>query len=799
MRNIHMIGNTHFDPVWLWKWDEGMLSIHSTFRSALDRISENNEFIYSFACPPVFEWIKQIDPEMYEEIKIRIKEERWELCEGWWLQPDCFSACGESYARQSLYGQRYLKEHFGKYADTVFNVDSFGHNSAIPQILQKSHISFYCMCRPENHHFQIESPYFQWMSKDGSSVQTFRIGQNSEIYNKDMIEAVNKAEEKIQNATHDEMMVYGVTNHGGAPTKKAISDIFILNKEKAYDVYFSSVTDYFKSQAKPDVTVTGEMLTKDFGPYTNNHLVKKRNRIAEYAMMNAEKAMIIAKHILDIAYKKKEITDCWKDIMFNQFHDILGGASIKDAYTDAYNQQGRAIFTANELMHSALQSMTKKMKMPGENPNIPWNVVVWNLNCVDYDGYIEAEIQWLHEFDAYFKGILLEDEYGEKYPTQILLEKSVIPGFRSRFIFKAKVPSIGYKIFRVVKTEEKVCSIKNNSMKKINTDAYEVTFDKINGVIESIFLKKLGKEFKEILRPECYEDKGDTWCFNISRYGKKLEDFHLLKFEVTEEGCMQTTVKVTYQFRNSFLYLYYVFYDENYIDVKYVVNWNESHIVLKLVSDTGYSDLIVSSPFSTEKRSDYDGDMPMGEWVSMYDKEGGISFIADSLFSYSKKGSIIGFSVLRSCIYGDLRIGEINLDRDYSIMEQGLCEGRIRIVFYSGKPFKNQIQNMAIAFNNMPIVMCEANHNGIFSSSGSYMAVSAQSVAVSAMKECETDTSDILRLYEFAGKKQTVDIHYFDNDFSIPFNPYEIKTINLNDVVQDIEEVFITEDHIIQG
>ena len=105
LKNILMIGNTHFDPVWTWKWEEAMLSIHSTFQSALDRMEEDEEFIYSFATPPVFEWIKKIDPEMFDKIKKRVEEGRWELCEGWWVQPDCYSACGESYARQSLYGQ----------------------------------------------------------------------------------------------------------------------------------------------------------------------------------------------------------------------------------------------------------------------------------------------------------------------------------------------------------------------------------------------------------------------------------------------------------------------------------------------------------------------------------------------------------------------------------------------------------------------------------------------------------------------------------------------------------------------
>ena len=74
MKKVHMIGNTHFDPVWLWKWDEAMSSITATFRSALMRMKEYPEFKYSFATPPVFEWIKNTSPELFEEIKEKVYE-----------------------------------------------------------------------------------------------------------------------------------------------------------------------------------------------------------------------------------------------------------------------------------------------------------------------------------------------------------------------------------------------------------------------------------------------------------------------------------------------------------------------------------------------------------------------------------------------------------------------------------------------------------------------------------------------------------------------------------------------------
>src|ERR1039458_4304401 len=147
---IHMVGTTHFDPVWLWTWDEAMASIRSTFRSALARIEEEPRLIYSYSCPSVFEWVRQSDPDLFGEIQRRVREGRWNLVEGWWLEPDCNCAAGESYARHGLYGQRYLQRTFGRGTHGGFNTDSFGHNLMLPQILKKSGIDFYVFGRPSD-------------------------------------------------------------------------------------------------------------------------------------------------------------------------------------------------------------------------------------------------------------------------------------------------------------------------------------------------------------------------------------------------------------------------------------------------------------------------------------------------------------------------------------------------------------------------------------------------------------------------------------------------------------------------
>ena len=792
MKNIYMIGNTHFDPVWTWTWEEGLTSIHSTFRSALDRLKEDKDCIYSFSSPPVFEWLEIVDPQMLEEIKERVKEGRWEISEGWWTQPDCFSASGEGYARQSLYGQLYLKKTFGEYAKIVYDIDSFGHNSQSPQILKKSHMEYYCMYRPEKNFRPLKSPYFTWEGKDKTCIKAFCAGRYSSIYNKDIYQNVAEAESLMKDAECDEMMIYGITNHGGAPTKKAIADIHAIAAEKDYEVKFSSIEGYFKAQGEPKYIESGEFLTDNFGPYVDDRKVKTLNRLAEYAVTNAEKVSLITEKLLGIPYNAEKLARCWKDILFNHFHDTLGGASTKEVYRDAYRQLDRAIFTSSEIVNLNLLALTKKIKTPGKNPENPWNLAVWNLNEIAYDGYLEGEVQWLHEFPAYTDGIVLEDDQGKRYPCQTINEKSAIKGFRSRVLFKAQIPAMGYKLFKVIQEGAGVQPVVHSN--NVETDVFKIEINEKTGLIDKIIDKTTGKEYHSLLTPQCFVDEADSECFNTQTYGEALEPFKIESLETIESGLLRTTLKAVFSFRRSLLTLYYVFYkDTDYFDVKYVVNWNEKHIVFKLLMKTNYQKLMVASPFASEERPDYPTDRPTGEWLSVYGDDGAVSLAFDSTFAYNKEGTTVGLSILRSCIYGDYRFDDSAIpERDYDIMEQGIGEGRIRFIIHSGDRITRGVVNEARLFNNAPIVLCEPNHDGVYPAEGSYASIIGDSVSVSAVKKAENGDGDIVRIVELAGREQKAVFNFFDMKFDVDLKPYEIKTLKIKD--GKAREVYITED-----
>ncbi len=765
MGNLYMTGNTHFDPVWLWRWDEAMASIRATFRSALDRMNENPDFYYTFATPPVFEWIKKTDPEMFEEIKQRVKEGRWDISEGFWVQPDCFSATGESYARQGLYGQRYLKENFGKTTEVVFNVDSFGHPASFPQILNKCGIKYYCFVRPEKHHIELELPLFKWTGIDGSSLSAFR-------YEDAYIGDIKERMENLHKYPIDVMGLYGVTDHGGAPTKH---DIKVIH-ETDY-AHLSDVPSYFENN-KPTWEYKGELLTGDFGVYANQPRVKKLNRTAEYALLNAEKTCVFSGR----NYQEK-LSERWKDVLFNQFHDILGGASIKDAYIDSNNLNGGAISDAEMIMHTNLQFISKDINTPGKNGENEWNVVLWNLNGFDFDGYVEAEAQWAHEFEWYDKGITLRDEKGDAVKCQIMREKSVVPQFRSRFLFKAKIPAFGYKTYAVVKDNEDIVTNKIENPYKIKTNCLEAEISEKDGGIKYVKSLKSGNIlYKNIMRLCTYFDDGDTWAFNIEDYGEELKPFEIDNVFVEESGELRTVIKLVLKYESSIAEIWYDFYNnEEYFDVRYRINWNEKHTVVKLVSEISDMKHIASTPYGSVERAGALGDRPMGEWLKTSD----FSVASNSVFAYSIKDNELGLTLFRNAIFGDFRLGGLDYSVDYDIMDIGVNEGLVRI----GKNCDEE--KLGTALNNPPVVILEGNHQGRLSPCDSYIKWGAEHTKVTVLKYSEDSDKIIIRMCEYRGEKEKFEFELMGNSFKAELLPYEIKTFEVTE--NNIKEINITE------
>ena len=331
MKLLHMIGNAHIDPVWLWQWPEGYQEVRATFQSAIDRLEEYPDFVFTSDSVVFFQWVEETDPALFERVRERIADGRWQVIGGWWLEPDCNIPAGESYVRQALYGQRYLQDRFGIAATTGANLDSFGHNATIPQLLRGAGMDSYVFLRPGPNEKELEGPVFWWESPDGSRVLAYRIPHEYCAPRDDLGGHLEKALAELPDDQEELMVFYGVGNHGGGPTKANLESIARLNRGgELPPLELSSVRSYFDSvSGNGDLPVLrGELQHHSAGCYTTHSPIKRWNRRAENLLLRAEKWSAVADRLGAQGYAREELTEAWKLLLFNQFHDTLAGTSI---------------------------------------------------------------------------------------------------------------------------------------------------------------------------------------------------------------------------------------------------------------------------------------------------------------------------------------------------------------------------------------------------------------------------------------------------------------------------------------
>ncbi|HXW79141.1 MAG TPA: hypothetical protein VEJ84_06560 [Acidimicrobiales bacterium] len=224
-RVLYMIGNAHIDPVWLWQWQEGLHQVRATFSAALELMEQYDDFVFTCDSVAYLEWVERVDPDLFQRVTQRVGQGRFVVVGGWWIEPDCNLPNGESFVRQALYGQRFLRDHFRQPATVGCNVDPFGHAATLPQLLSKAGISSYVFLRPQPKEKTLPGELFWWASPDGSRVLAYRIPYAYCSPGTDLAAFIEKALERAEPDLDELMVFYGVGNHGGGPTRENLASI----------------------------------------------------------------------------------------------------------------------------------------------------------------------------------------------------------------------------------------------------------------------------------------------------------------------------------------------------------------------------------------------------------------------------------------------------------------------------------------------------------------------------------------------------------------------------------------------
>ena len=686
---IHMIGSAHIDPVWYWSRQAGMIEVLSTCRTALEMLQNYDEFIFSLGDVWVYEILEKYCPQDLEIINKYIANSRWHIPGGWYVQPDCNLISESSFKKHIELGKSFFRRTFSVEVNVGFNVDSFGHSASIPDILVEAGYDSYVMMRPMQHEMALPEPLFIWEGNGGGEVMTWRIprsynAESPEVLKQNILSALEVAKIDVPHV----MCFYGIGNHGGGPTRELIEWI-LENQEfsKNIKLKFSSPRQFFDA-VKPWKTllprVSGELQMHAIGCYSVVGEIKKKLQDAELAIEEAQTAY----NALGEQKNVDSINNCfeknWKRILFNQFHDILGGTSIQEACLDTVNELSGVIVEGEDITSTlCIQNLIDSEEHPLQR------LKVFRFGNYDYNSLVYHE-PWLHPrgFEQSFKGTLL-DELGSSIDYQ-LVQQSAVKGPARALIFETSIKSGQPKEFYLDHEHEP---------KEVKTDIS----CKNKEISNSILTSKIGTEgnffnlnllISEVLNYDWIQmhvlaDESDTWS-----HGKKSFDtppegvFKIKKIEMEEIGPLRSIVRLDTQYGCSRSSVRLVFYREKpYVDLLVDLYNFEQFKLIKLMipaPNTQFRYDRIARGYLERPQNQLEFPFMKWSWIphSKQNKfTNGMGIISPHCFSCSGNDGFFNLTLLRSPTFAWHDPAKIEDPNRFYNTDQGLSSYRIRICF----------------------------------------------------------------------------------------------------------------------
>lgn len=790
---LHMIGNGHLDPVWLWQWPEGFQEAKATVRSALDRMNEFPDFIFTSSSAAIYEWIEENDPAIFEEIKARVAEGRWKLCGGWWIQPDCNIPSGESFVRHGLYGQRYFREKFGVTATVGYNVDSFGHAGSFPQFFRKMGIDSYVFMRPGPHEKDLPGSIFWWESNDGARVLTYRIPY---AYTTRSIEGLHEhmlKNAELARADFPEMMCfYGVGNHGGGPTIESLNKLAEWNDDPAFPTMIqSSPREFFDRVLASEIdipVVHDDLQHHASGCYAAHSGIRRWNRQAENLLISAEKWSSVATRILGRPYPV-DLTHAWKQVLFNQFHDILAGTSLEAAYDDARDTYGEAMAIARRRQTHALHAIAWQIDIPLREETTP--IVVFNPHAWPVSATVELEIG---NFARNTRSFALEDESGAGVPVQLVQSQATVDHWRHRIAFTTELPPLGYRTYHASQPEiapERPATLRTTS-NTIENEFLLLEIGPETGTIARLLDKRASVDLISSggASAVVIDDPSDTWSHGVLRFDREIGRFTARTVSVIEHGPVRAAIRVESVYERSTLVQDFLLAaGSDQIEVRVTVDWRERFKALKLFFPLNLESTSTTYeiPYGVQERPENGEEEPGQAWIDMTgaipgtETAYGLSLLNDGKYSFHSTPGTLALTVLRSPIYAHHDPYVPEPDGHYSFMDQGVQHFAYALAPHAGDWRTGGAVRRAAELNQPAIAMLETFHPGTLPRASSFASIDAESVVLSVLKQAESGGDLIVRLYETAGEETPArfSLSAWNREIPLSFSPYEIKTVRI--------------------
>src|SRR5271166_1732868 len=501
---IRVVGNAHIDMAWLWPWTETVEVVRNTFQSVLDLMREYPDFKFTMSSARAYEWMQEKYPDLFQQIEQRVKEGRWEIIGGMWVEPDLNMPDGESLVRQILVGKRYFQKNFGVDVKIGWNPDSFGYNWQLPQIYKKSGMGYFVTQKLLWAHEFTSFPYklFWWQAPDGSRLLTYfphdyAGGIDAEPLATDLSIWMPSIYGKKLTDSPEMMYLYGVGDHGGGPTRAMLDHADQLRAPSTVypKLQFSFASEFFSDLEKklPSMQVPtwdGELYFQYHrGVFTTQAETKRRIRRAEENVLNAEKFASLAS-LYGKPYPQEGMEQIWKNLLFDHFHDIMPGSGIAVNYLDAKRNLENVDRAANDITLASLREIAAHVNTNFNTQDEGVPVLIFNSLSWPRTEVTEVEAQ----LPAPAKQIEVADSNGKLVPSQLLSVDDET--HRVRLLLMANTQSLGYRTYfvRPAMSAQAVPTFLIASANSLENEFIRLKIDSQTGCMTSLFDKRSGTE-----------------------------------------------------------------------------------------------------------------------------------------------------------------------------------------------------------------------------------------------------------------------------------------------------------------
>ena len=350
-------GHAHIDVAWLWTLGQTRRKAARSFYTVIRLMEQFPDYHFTQSQPQLYEFVRQDDPALFEAIRTRVQEGRWEPIGGMWVEADCNLSGAEALVRQLLLGRAYFRQHFGAQAESpvLWLPDVFGYASSLPQLIKQAGLDYFFTIKLGwNQYNRLPYDSFWWQGLDGTRVLVhFSTAPEGNAARASTYNAPATPESALQawqnfqqkEAQSELLMVFGYGDGGGGPTREMLENLQRLAhfpglpqaRQRGAGAFFRDL----EATSGPNLPVWNGELYLEYhrGTYTSQSRNKRLNRKSEFALHDAEFLACLAAW-LDPAYTYPAdiFQDAWRLVCLNQFHDIIPGSSIGEVYAELQAQ-----------------------------------------------------------------------------------------------------------------------------------------------------------------------------------------------------------------------------------------------------------------------------------------------------------------------------------------------------------------------------------------------------------------------------------------------------------------------------